>query len=189
MCRGNSNSRCNNPVQQSSKKNLMKWAIVIILVVSIYIFIAVYRQKEENDKEPEPFNNNVMERYAENAETTHFKLSEFHSHDGVEVPKKYRGNIQILMNQLEVIRSYFNAPISINSGYRSPAHNAAIGGVAGSMHTLGMAADIVVKGYTPKQVQAGIDELIKQKKIVNGGVGRYRSFTHYDIGKSRTWNG
>ena len=34
----------------------------------------------------------------------HFSLSEFNSRDGVEVPETYRGNVQRVMNNLEVLR-------------------------------------------------------------------------------------
>ena len=38
-------------------------------------------------------------------------------------------------------------PLTINSGYRSAALNAAVGGVATSMHTQGLAADILCPAF------------------------------------------
>lgn len=46
---------------------------------------------------------------------------------------------------LEPLRAKFGA-ISINSGYRSPALNKAVGGVANSQHVLGQAADTELMG-------------------------------------------
>ncbi|MFR9539169.1 MAG: D-Ala-D-Ala carboxypeptidase family metallohydrolase [Rikenellaceae bacterium] len=45
-------------------------------------------------------------------------------------------------NLLDPIRARFGAPITINSGYRSPALNAAVGGAATSQHIKGEAVDI-----------------------------------------------
>ena len=50
-----------------------------------------------------------------------------------------------LMSMLEKLRSYGGFTVHINSGYRSPSYNRKIGGASKSQHTLGTAADIVVK--------------------------------------------
>lgn len=44
---------------------------------------------------------------------------------------------------LDPIRRIYGHPIIVSSGYRSPALNAAVGGVANSQHTKGEAADLV----------------------------------------------
>jgi uncharacterized protein YcbK (DUF882 family) len=110
-----------------------------------------------------------------------FTWNEFASKDGAEMPAAVKTNIKKLAQNLEVIRSYFNLPIKINSGWRSEAHNAKIGGVKNSAHVKGNAADIVIKGKTAAEVQNGIELLIKAGKISEGGVGKYPNFTHYDI--------
>ena len=54
-------------------------------------------------------------------------------------------NLQRLCeNWLEPLRAKYGAPIIINSGYRSPAVNKAVGGVATSNHLTGCAVDIRV---------------------------------------------
>lgn len=55
---------------------------------------------------------------------------------------------------LEAVRYFLGQKaIVISSGYRSPAVNAAVGGVQNSDHILGMAADIKVPGYgSPREV-------------------------------------
>ena len=40
---------------------------------------------------------------------------------------------------------------------------------------------------TPSVVQDAIEQLQKDEKIKQGGLGRYSVFTHYDIGKYRNW--
>ena len=55
-------------------------------------------------------------------------------------------NMKRLCQWLEVLRKRYNAPIIINSGYRSPQLNRKIGGVANSNHLTGCAVDIRVSG-------------------------------------------
>lgn len=43
---------------------------------------------------------------------------------------------------LDPLREIWGSPIYVNSGYRSPALNKAVGGVANSQHMKGQAADI-----------------------------------------------
>ena len=55
-------------------------------------------------------------------------------------------NLKRVCQWLERLRSKRNEPIIINSGYRSPAVNRAVGGVPTSNHTTGCAVDIHVSG-------------------------------------------
>ena len=111
-----------------------------------------------------------------------FKESELMCKGTKTLPEK--GIDPKLLELLEHIRAHFDAPVKINSGYRSPEHNAKVGGAKGSYHVKGMAADIVVKGVPA----------IKVYNYLNtthyGGVGRYSRFTHVDVreGKAR-WQG
>lgn len=45
---------------------------------------------------------------------------------------------------LQPLRDFLGEPVSISSGYRSAALNSKVGGVSGSFHRRGLAADIVV---------------------------------------------
>ena len=55
-----------------------------------------------------------------------------------------RAKLETLITEcLDPIRSIYGRPIIVTSGYRCPALNAAVGGVANSQHTLGEAADLV----------------------------------------------
>jgi len=125
-----------------------------------------------------------------NTLTKNFSFSEFNSKDGAPMPEDVKKNIRLLANELEKIRAAFKSPIKINSGYRSPAHNKAVGGVDNSYHLKGMAADFNVKGRTPRQVVAIIEEMINRGELKQGGVGLYNGWIHYDIrGTKARWNG
>lgn len=67
----------------------------------------------------------------------HFRFREFRS--------KGDGWIKVdsaLVRGLERYRSLLGKPVTIVSGYRDPAHNAAVGGASSSQHLFGNAADI-----------------------------------------------
>ena len=117
--------------------------------------------------------------------TENFSKSEFDSKDGAEMPNDVLMNVQKLAGQLQILRNNINKPITINSGYRSPEHNKAIGGVENSQHVLGKAADIQVKGISTRILAALIEDLINDGDMLQGGLGIYDSFVHYDIRKNK----
>lgn len=127
--------------------------------------------------------------------TKHFEIKEFDCRDGTEVPKKYYPNLTILCEQLEIIRCAINQELKttnvsliILSGYRTKKYNKKVKGVSNSQHLYCKAADLVCRRMPAKMVHTIILRLIKEKKIKNGGVGSYNTFTHYDIGKpNRRW--
>lgn len=89
-----------------------------------------------------------------------------------------------LVSTLEAFRQFTGRPILINSGYRCPAHNAAVGGVRDSQHTLGNAADVRVMGMSPDEVADAAERC-----GLWGGIGRYGTFTHLDVGpRGRRWD-
>lgn len=117
--------------------------------------------------------------------TKNFRLSEFESKDGAEMPKEVLINIVKLACQLQILRNKLQRPIHINSGYRLPEHNKAVGGAENSQHVLGKAADIVVEGLKPIEVKIAIEALINQGDLLQGGLSDYSTFTHYDIRKTK----
>ena len=70
---------------------------------------------------------------------------------------------------LQCIREHFGKPIHITSGYRTAAHNAAVGGSKSSQHLLGRAADFYVEGVPVAAVAAYAETLLPSR----GGIGRY----------------
>lgn len=118
--------------------------------------------------------------------TKNFSKKEFDSKDGSEMPQDVLVNIQKLANQLQVLRDYLGKSISINSAYRSPSHNKSVGGAKNSQHLYGKASDIKVNGMTTKQVYDAIELLINQGDILQGGLGIYNTFVHYDIRGARS---
>lgn len=83
-----------------------------------------------------------------------------------------------LVTLLDKVRQALGHPIHITSGYRCPAHNTAIGGVEGSFHTQGMAADIVSKVCSPKDLM-----LLVEAVAGPPGLGIYDGFVHIDTRK------
>lgn len=81
--------------------------------------------------------------------TLHFNWTEFESQDGSGFSggkvsaATVKENVRRLMYKLEAVRVKIgNVPITVNSGFRSIAHNAAVGGASNSMHLYGVAADL-----------------------------------------------
>lgn len=106
----------------------------------------------------------------------HFKAKEFQCKDGNE----YLLICKELLTILETIREYFNAPVIINSGYRTPSWNSKVNGASNSYHCKGMAADIVVKRHNSQEVAKYADSIMEQ-----GGVIRYTNFVHIDVREKR----
>jgi uncharacterized protein YcbK (DUF882 family) len=121
--------------------------------------------------------------------TANFSRSEFECTDGSEMPLEVFNNVIEVAENLEVIRAHFNTPVNINSAYRSPVYNRSVGGAVNSQHLSGKAADVVMDGITPSEVADAIEFLIDVGLMKEGGVGRYDTFTHYDIrGTKARWD-
>ena len=70
-------------------------------------------------------------------DTKNFKVSEFAC--------KHCGENKIdqrVLDMAQVLRDELGVPVHVNSGYRCEKHNAKVGGVKGSFHTKGLAADL-----------------------------------------------
>ncbi len=82
--------------------------------------------------------------------TAHFTLAELTASAKARAlgldntpPADVLPRLVLLAEMLERIRATLGEPITVTSGYRSPAVNRAVGGITNSDHTLGLAADIV----------------------------------------------
>ncbi|MGH8487167.1 MAG: D-Ala-D-Ala carboxypeptidase family metallohydrolase [Pseudomonas sp.] len=67
-------------------------------------------------------------------------------------------NLLRLCALLEQVRSLVGRPVLISSGYRSPAVNKIVGGSINSKHCLGLAADIIVPGFTASRLAHAISD-------------------------------
>jgi uncharacterized protein YcbK (DUF882 family) len=106
-----------------------------------------------------------------------------------DMPINVYHNIVKVANQLQVLRDELKKPIHINSAYRSEEYNEKVGGVKTSQHIMGKAADISVKGFSPLEVYKTIERLIENGDMLQGGLGLYDSFVHYDIrGERARWD-
>lgn len=94
-----------------------------------------------------------------------FKVRELRCRDGSDTVMVD----ETLTVVLQCIREHFGKPVTITSGYRTPAHNAVVGGAKSSQHLLGRAADIRVPGVSVEDVAAYAESLMPDW----GGVGRY----------------
>lgn len=94
-----------------------------------------------------------------------FKVRELRCRDGTDTVMVD----EVLTVVLQCIREHFGKPVVITSGYRTAAHNAAVGGAKSSQHMLGRAADIRVEGVSVEDVAAYAERLMPDW----GGVGRY----------------
>jgi len=90
-------------------------------------------------------------------------------------------NIQKLANQLQTLRNELGVPVIINIAYRPVFYEVSKGRDGTSQHTLGKAADITAQGLKPKYVAAKIEQLISSGDMIQGGLGVYPTFCHYDI--------
>ena len=88
---------------------------------------------------------------------TEVKLKNVPNEAQVENLKRLCGWLEMLRRRYNERYGEGNDPIIINSAYRSPAVNKAVGGVATSNHLTGCAADIRV---------AGIEQLIRYATIL-----------------------
>lgn len=122
--------------------------------------------------------------------TENFNSKEFDCKDGTPVPKELMDNCKELAENLQVLRDHLGVPVTVTgSGYRTPSHNTKVKGAKNSQHLKAKASDINAKGYTPKQLGNVIEELIKEGKMKQGGLGIYAKFVHYDIrGTKARWS-
>jgi len=111
--------------------------------------------------------------------TKNFHLSEFECRCGCPFTVLDGEHVQAMQK----FRDHLGRPVHINSGYRCPSHNKAVGGAASSQHLQGNACDVTVDGISPRNV------FLQSEDFFNGR-GEYASFTHVDSRATKaTWKG
>ena len=90
------------------------------------------------------------------------------------------------MGMLQELRTRLGKPIHVNSGYRSPEYNSAVGGVTGSKHMEGIAFDCRMAGHDPQVFMA------TARDVGFKGIGEYPvlGFCHIDARlTAASWTG
>jgi uncharacterized protein YcbK (DUF882 family) len=133
--------------------------------------------------------------------TDHFALGEFAQRKwsggpGLPYPADWVADRLLpLCEALEIVREALGGRVvTILSGYRSAAFNAALEGAARkSQHVQGRACDIRVAGVSADRVHDTVLRLSREGRIPQiRGLGRYPTFTHLDTRPSKTlarWRG
>ena len=97
-------------------------------------------------------------------------------------------NILYTAHKVNNVRDKFGAPIAVDCGYRSPAVNKAVGGVATSAHLAGLAADIracdgseesnrkLFNVLLAMREEIGIDQLIMYNVVSGDKTSKVRFF-------------
>lgn len=86
-----------------------------------------------------------------------------------------------LLVVLEETRRHFNKPMIITSGCRCEPRNRIIGGVGGSKHMEGIAADFYVVGAPLEDVYSYINDSYPHKY----GLGLYTRWIHFDARREK----
>lgn len=83
-----------------------------------------------------------MGKYFTVAELCRSKTAISRGMDNTPPPQVKVALIALIDNCLDPLREVWGAPVYVNSGFRSPTLNKAVGGAPSSQHTRGEAADI-----------------------------------------------
>ena len=113
-------------------------------------------------------------------DTNNFKVSEFAC--------KHCGENKIhqdVIDMAQAIRDELGVPVMVNSGYRCAEHNARVGGVKGSYHTKGLAADLSCRLGAVTMFEA-VEKLHAHGKLQTLSYCiRYKWGIHVDCGDKR----
>lgn len=89
------------------------------------------------------------------------------------------------LQKLQRLRTASGGPLIINSAYRSPKHNASVGGAKNSQHVQGIAFDVSMVNHDPGVFEASA------RAAGFTGFGFYPpgkgNFIHIDLGPAREW--
>lgn len=106
--------------------------------------------------------------------TKNFQLSEFlvsqtASRNGINNTPNHTqiANLKLLAEKvLQPLRDHYQLPVSISSGYRSPALNRAVGGSPSSQHMTGQAADFQIPSIDNYTVAKWIQDNLNYDQLI-----------------------
>jgi hypothetical protein len=113
------------------------------------------------------------------------------THNKTRLPRTddEKRNLERAAGMLVELEKHLGVPLTLTSGFRPEPLNSQVGGVRGSFHTRGLAADV----YSDR-----MEDFELERKVISywyeggrGGVGRgmsYRGFVHVDLGPVRIWD-
>jgi uncharacterized protein YcbK (DUF882 family) len=92
-------------------------------------------------------------------------------------------NLKVLMEAINKVRTAYNKPMTVSSGYRTPSHNKAIGGAPNSYHTRCGAIDIA---DSKQELQQWVNR--NREFVISCGLQcedflATKNWVHFDIGK------
>ncbi len=87
------------------------------------------------------------------------------------------------LDRLQALRRAIGRPMVINSAYRSPEHNTAVGGAPRSLHMRALAFDVRMDNHDP----AAFEAAAREAGFTGFGFYPRQGFMHIDIGPARTW--
>jgi len=87
------------------------------------------------------------------------------------------------LDALQALRERLGKPMVVQSGYRSPEHNRAVGGARHSKHMEGTAFDIAMTNHDPHEFKAAA----RAEDFLGFGYYPRSGFMHIDLGPERSW--
>lgn len=126
----------------------------------------------------------------------HFTVEEFACRDGTPVmARDYQGLEYLCRVYLEPLRRKYG-PVIVHSGYRTVAHNRAVGGASQSFHVYTIhdgndqAADISCARGNPRAWHRTANTIRAGRRNGKGGLGLYSTFVHIDLRDYKSdWTG
>ena len=113
-------------------------------------------------------------------ELIHSDYAERHNIDNTPDTYVSFANLEYLKSVLDLVRAHVDSPVIVNSGYRCPCVNKAVGGVENSLHLQGRAADIRFVG--PALMDKAYSFLNRNRKQLDiAELVRYDNFLHVGV--------
>ena len=112
----------------------------------------------------------------------HLKWAELACHDRVRTsyPDAWREDRAVTLARVfEALRAIVGAPLVVLSAYRTPEHNASVGGAPRSQHVEGRALDLTCATLQPLALY-GRARVLAESLTEIGGLGLYDHFIHID---------